>query len=146
MKFAGGLTNFRLSFLTALVSVFCYGAAGFFDLGSWAFGVVAFGQFMFGISNAGFNLANATTGINLAPPGQTTLYVNALMIVLGLRGIVMPMLVSVFLRWAGLFSALAASIGVAAICSLISIIPGIDAMGNRSRPKLETDETARSAP
>ena len=100
---------------------------------------------MFGISNAGFNLANATTGINLAPPGQTTLYVNALMIVLGLRGIVMPMLVSVFLRWAGLFSALAASIGVAGICSLISIIPGIDAMTNRSRPKLETDEPARSA-
>ena len=140
MKFTGGLTNFRLSFMTALVSVLCYGSAGFFDLGSWAFGVVAFGQFMFGISNAGFNLANATTGINLAPPGQTTLYVNALMIVLGLRGIVMPMLVSVFLRWAGLFSALAASIGVAAVCSLISIIPGIDAMGDLSKPRLETQE------
>jgi Major Facilitator Superfamily len=142
MKFIGGLTNFRLSFMTALVSVLCYGAAGFFDLGSWALAVVAFGQFMFGISNAGFNLANATTGINLAPPGQTTLYVNALMIVLGVRGIVMPIVVSVFLRWAGLFSALAVSIGVAAVCSLISVVPGIDAMGDRSKPKLETEESA----
>jgi hypothetical protein len=141
MKFTGGLTNFRLSFMTALVSVCCYGAAGFFDLGSWALVVVAFGQFMFGISNAGFNLANATTGINLAPPGQTTLYVNALMIVLGLRGIVMPMVVSVFLRWAGLLNALAASIGVAAVSSLISVVPGIDAMDDRSKPKLETEQT-----
>ena len=145
MKFAGGLTNFRLSFITALVSVICFGVAGFFDLGSWAFGVIAFAKFMFGISNAGFNVAIATTGINLAPPGQTTLYVNALMIVLGARGMVMPMLVSVFLRWAGLFSALATSIGVAAVCSLISVIPGIDAMADRSRPKLETEESARSA-
>jgi hypothetical protein len=87
-------------------------------------------------------LANATTGINLAPPGQTTLYVNALMIVLGVRGIVMPIVVSVFLRWAGLFSALAVSIGVAAVCSLISVVPGIDAMGDRSKPKLETEESA----
>jgi hypothetical protein len=145
MKFAGGLTNFRLSFITALLSVLGLGAAGFFDLGSWAFPVIALAKFMFGISNAGFNVAIATTGINLAPPGQTTLYVNAFMIVLGARGMIMPMLVSVFLHWAGLFSALAASIGVAAFCSLISVIPGIDAMGDRSRPKPEVEKSARSA-
>jgi hypothetical protein len=53
--------------------------------------------------------------------------------------------VSLFLRWADLISALAASIGVAAVCSLISVVPGIDAMGDRSRPKLATGKSARIA-
>jgi len=56
---------------------------------------------------AGINLANATTGIDLAPPGQpATVYVNALMVVLGLRGMMMPMAVSIFLHSAGLVTAL----------------------------------------
>jgi hypothetical protein len=134
MKFAGGLTNFRLSFLTALAAMLCWVTAGVVELGAWAFPVIGLGQFIFGISVAGFNLANATTGINLAPPGQpTTVYVNALMVVLGLRGMVMPMAVSVFLHWAGLVTALGVSLGVCVICSLIVLLPGIDAMPGRAQ-------------
>jgi hypothetical protein len=146
MKFAGGLTNFRLSFVTALASVSCYCTAAFLEVGPWSFAIIAVGQFLFGISTGGFNIANATTGANLGRGAQTTLYVNALMIVLGLRGIVMPMAVSMFLRWAGLGSALVASLGVCVVCSLISVLPGIDAMAHRSTPEREPEAPARAAP
>ncbi|MFH0965801.1 MAG: MFS transporter [Planctomycetota bacterium] len=126
LRFAGGISNFRLCFVSSAAAMAIFLIAGSADLGRWRFGVLACGEFAFGISAAGFQLAIQTTGLSLAGPGQSTLYVNALMIVQGLRGMIAPILVAMTLRYAGLQPTLIASVAVAMVCATLVLLPGID--------------------
>jgi hypothetical protein len=75
-----------------------------------------------------FDLAMQTTGINLAPPGKTTLYVNTLLIVQGTRGMLMPLLVAVIIKWWGMEPALTATLILGVLCAVMVMIPNIDAL------------------
>lgn len=126
LRFAGGVSNFRLCFASSSVAMIVFLVAGLAGPGPWTFALLACGEFAFGISAAGFQLAVQTTGLSLAGPGQTTLYVNALMIVQGLRGLVAPILVATTLRYAGLHPTLIASVIVALLCAALVMLRGID--------------------
>ena len=75
LRFVGGISNYRLRFGESSVTMLVYAAVAFGDPGPWSFTMMAVGAFVFGISLAGFSLAMQTTGINLAPPGRTTLVI-----------------------------------------------------------------------
>jgi len=126
LRFAGGISNFRLCFTSSAAAMIIFLIAGLTDLGRWTFALLACGEFAFGISAAGFHLAMQTTGLSLAGPDQITLYVNAIMVVQGLRGLVAPILVAVVLRYAGLQPTLIASVAVALLCAALVMLPKID--------------------
>jgi len=127
LRFAGGITNFRLCFAGSAVATTLFLIAGVIEAGPSAlFALLACGELAFGISAAGFIIAVQTTGHSLAGPGQSTLYVNALMIVQGVRGMIAPLLVATALRFAGLAATLMASVGVAVVCTTMVMLPGID--------------------
>ena len=130
LRFAGGVTNFRLCFASAAAAMTLFLIAGFSDVGGWTFALLACGELTFGVSAAGFVLAMQTTGLSLAGPGESTLYVNALMIVQGLRGMIAPILVATVLRYAGLGPTLVASVVVALVCAGLVMLPGIDGRGS----------------
>ncbi len=132
LRFAGGISNYRLCFGASSVAMLVYGAVAFNDPGPWSFAMMGIGAFVFGISLAGFSLAMQTTGINLAPPGKTTLYVNALMIVLGVRGMVMPLLSAKVVGTWDIRTALTVSIVVACVCAGAVLMPGIDGRAVRA--------------
>jgi hypothetical protein len=123
LRFSGGVSNYRWCFVSAGVAMIIFFLAGTRDVGAWTFWALAAGQLCFGLSVAVFDLAMQTTGINLAPEGKTTLYVNTLLIVQGLRGIIMPLLVASVLQWWGLTPALSISLGVGVLCALIVALP-----------------------
>ena len=133
LRFAGGITNFRLCFAGSAAATTLFLIAGVIDAGpSTVFALLACGELSFGISAAGFVLAVQTTGHSLAGPGQSTLYVNALMVVQGVRGMIAPILVATALRYAGMLATLIVSVGVAVVCTTMVMLPGIDG-GERRR-------------
>lgn len=132
LRFSGGISNYRLGFGAAFVTMLLFGFVAFDDPGPWSFMLTAAGEFVFGISVAGFMLATQTTGINLAPPGRTTLYVNALMVVIGVRGMVMPLFSAKVMDLWGLRTAIAASVVIACGCALVVFVPGIDGKAKRA--------------
>ena len=134
LRFAGGISNFRLCFTSSACALVIYGIVGLNEPGDWSFWILACGAFAFGISLVGFSLAMQTTGLNLAPPGKTTLYVNALMIVLGVRGMFMPILTAEALNLWGLRTTLIISMGVALGCAAVVLLPGIDGPANTAEP------------
>ena len=132
LRFAGGISNFRLCFVASAVALGLYGSASVLGTGGGSLAVLSCGELVFGLSLAGFTLAMQTTGISLAPAGKTTVYVNALMVILGLRGIIMPLLTAeVLARW-GLEVALISSLTVACGCALVVLVPGIDGRQTRA--------------
>ena len=66
--------------MLALAGVALFVFAAIVDLGPGVFPFMVVANFIYGVSSAGFVLATQTTAINLAPPGKTALYVNALMV------------------------------------------------------------------
>lgn len=126
LRFHGGVTNYRLCYSTAAISIALIMVVGFADVGTAAFAILVPANMVFGISAAGFLLATQTTAINLAPQDKTTVYVNSLMIVQGARGILAPLLVAAVLQWFSLHAALIVSASVVAVCVGIAWIPGID--------------------
>jgi hypothetical protein len=92
-RFPGGLANFRVVFAGAAVAVLCFLAAG--RLIDRPAGIVAtvFGNIAFAVSVSFFEVGIKTTALQLAPEGKSTIYVNALMIVFGIRGVLWPIVV-----------------------------------------------------
>jgi hypothetical protein len=131
LRFAGGITNFRLSFIAATFAVTCYLITGFVELGELAFWVLGIGQFLFGISLAGFNIALPTTGINLATAvRQHSTSTQSVVLSLGDADAACRRLSPAGLQdsrchfWITM-------VGLA--CSVIVPIPGIDAMTGTGR-------------
>ncbi|MAE62657.1 MAG: hypothetical protein CMJ18_00165 [Phycisphaeraceae bacterium] len=126
LRFAGGVTNFRLCFGAASLAMLVYLAVACGVPDSWSMPLMAIGGFLFGGSFAVFGIAMQTTGINLAPPGCTTLYVNAIMIVIGVRGMIMPLVSAEVVKLWGVRTAITVSVIVSCGCLVIAMIPGID--------------------
>ena len=122
----GGVTNFRLCFGAASLAMLVYLAVACGVPDSWSMPLMAIGGFLFGGSFAVFGIAMQTTGINLAPPGCTTLYVNAIMIVIGVRGMIMPLVSAEVVKLWGVRTAITVSVIVSCGCLVIAMIPGID--------------------
>ncbi|MBT3275694.1 MAG: hypothetical protein HN368_21245 [Spirochaetales bacterium] len=126
MRFRGGITNFRLCFAGSGAAVLIYLVIGLSGPDSSSFIPLIIASFLFGISNGGFVIATQTVGINLAPEGKTTLYVNALMIVQGVRGILFPLITAAALAAFGIKGALVITAAIAIFCASVVWIPGID--------------------
>lgn len=126
IKFQGGITNFRLCFSGTFGAMLIYLWVGLFNLGSLSFWFLALANFVFGISGAGFALAMQTTAISLAPPHQVTLYVNGLMVIQGLRGMLAPFLVAAVLNSYGMQAGLLISTAISFFCGVAVWVPGID--------------------
>ena len=131
LSMGGGITNFRLCFAGSLVSSILLVPAVFFDLGGLAFWVLLVSQFVMGIGVTGFVLGTHTAALNIAPGGQETLFVNAMMIVLGLRGMLLPLLVAAVIRAAGVELALVITLLCVTCCAVAVALPGAD---GRQRP------------
>lgn len=123
LRFRGGIANFRLCFLASSAAMLTYLLTWFTPLKTHPFWALACGNLLFGASNAVWNLAIQTTAHNLASPGKGTLAVNSLMIVIGIRGMLAPLLVAAFLGWAGIGVTLSVSLVVAIICAATATTP-----------------------
>ena len=134
LRFTGGVTNYSLCYNTGAVAIvlFLVVEFAFPGGGTAAFVLLAVGSFIFGLSAAGFVLATQTTAINLAPPGKTTVYVNSLMVVQGLRGMLCPLLVAGLAAWGGLRSVLIVSLIVGIFCAVVVWLPNADGGSNDS--------------
>ena len=126
IKFRGAVSNFKLCFLSAAAAVFfCFGVVLLFPE-KWAFTGMALSNFCYGVTATGFSLAMQTIAPNIAKPEQNTLYVNSIMFVQGLRGLVLPIIVAVVAEYAGLRTTLVITLVIGAICGAVVLIPGID--------------------
>jgi len=128
LKFTGGLSNYRWCYVAGGIASVIYYIVGTSPPGAWTFPALVAAQLSFGMGVAVFDLAMQTTGINLAPPGKTTLYVNTLLIVQGTRGMLMPLLVAVIIKWWGMEPALTATLILGVLCAVMVMIPNIDAL------------------
>lgn len=128
LRFAGGLSNYRWCYLSSGAATLAYFTVGMSEAGWWTFPGLLVAQLCSGVAVSIFDLAMKTTGINLAPEGKTTLYVNTLLIVQGLRGMIMPLLVAATLSWWGMGPALSIYLSVGLTCAAIVMIPNIDAL------------------
>ena len=126
ISFQGGISNFRLCFVSSAAGVALFVFAAIVDLGPGAFPFMVVANFIYGVSSAGFVLATQTTAINLAPPGKTALYVNALMVIQGGRGLATPLLMILFLNTFGMIPALVSALAVGLLCAAAVYLPGID--------------------
>lgn len=128
LKFVGGLSNYRWCYVGAGIATVIYFVVGTSATAWWTFWALVAAQLSFGAGVAVFDLAMQTTGINLAPPGKTTLYVNTLLIVQGTRGVVMPILVAAVISTWGMAPALTATVALGVLCAGIVLLPNIDAL------------------
>jgi hypothetical protein len=126
LSFRGGITNFRLCFTATAIGSLALLAGGSLPVGVWTLPLLAAGELFYGLSIAVFVLAVQTTGLSLAGGGSVTLYVNALMIVLGVRGIIAPLLVAWVLKLAGLLPTLIITAVITWVCVGLVLLPRID--------------------
>ena len=132
LPFSGGISNYRLCFIGTLAAFSLYLVVGFMDFQTFSFVLLVAANLIFGIAGAGFIIATQTTALNLASPEQVTIYVNGLMVVQGVRGMIAPVAVAGVLQGFGIKATLIITTAVALFCALIVCIPGID--GKRSTP------------
>ncbi len=118
--FPGGIRNFRSAFAAALVSVCLYWVVALAGQFPAAIVLLALANFSFGIAVSNFMVAIQTTAIQLAPEGKTTLYVNAQMIVFGLRGLFWPFAVGLLLQTVSLVPTLSLSVLATLACAVIT--------------------------
>lgn len=130
LRLLGGTTNFRLCFGASLVSVVLLVVAALWVTGRPVFWVLVAGQFAMGIGVTGFVLGTHTAALNLAPAGREALFVNAMMVVLGLRGMLVPLLVAAVIRAAGVEWALLVGLLCVLCCAALVVHPGAE----RDRP------------
>lgn len=123
LAFRGGLSNYRLCYSSSAAAVAVFMVVGFAETGALTFPLLAAGNVMFGVSVAGFVLATQTTAINLAPADKVTVYVNSLMIVQGLRGMLAPLAVAASLKCLGLPITLIVSAAVGLCCTFAAWMP-----------------------
>ena len=129
LRFRGGITNFRLCYSGSALAMVIYGLVSFGFVKELSFWVMALGNFIFGIAGAGFQLAIQTTALNLSPPDKTTLYVNAIMIIQGFRGMLAPLLVAAVFSARGMAISFVVMLCVSLLCATVVFIPGIDGKG-----------------
>ena len=130
LRLLGGTTNFRLCFGASLVSVVLLAVAVLFVAGPAAFWLLVAGQLAMGIGVTGFVLGTHTAALNIAPAGREALFVNAMMVVLGLRGMLVPLLIAAVIRAAGVEWALLVGLLCVLCCTALVVLPGAE----RERP------------
>ena len=126
----GGTNNFRLCFGASLVSAALLVVAVLFVAGGPVFWVLVASQLAMGIGVTGFVLGTHTAALNIAPAGREALFVNAMMVVLGLRGMLVPLLVAAVIRAAGVEWAALVSLLCVLCCTALVVLPGAE----RDRP------------
>ena len=92
---------------------------------------MALSNFCYGVSAAGFSLAMQTVAPNIARPEENRLYVNSIMFVQGLRGLVLPIVVAAVAEYTGLPFTLSVTLLIGVICAGLVLLPGVD---GRSKP------------
>ena len=130
LRLLGGTTNFRLCFGASLVSAVLLVVAVLWVTGGPVFWLLVAGQLAMGIGVTGFVLGTHTAALNIAPAGREALFVNAMMAVLGLRGMLVPLLVAAVIRVAGVEWALLVSLLCVLCCTALVVHPGAE----RDRP------------
>ncbi len=130
LRLLGGTTNFRLCFGASLISAVLLVVAVLFVSGRPVFWVLVAGQLAMGIGVTGFVLGTHTAALNIAPAGREALFVNAMMVVLGLRGMLVPLLVAAVIRAAGVEWALLVGLLCVLCCAALVVHPGAE----RDRP------------
>ena len=130
LRLLGGTTNFRLCFGASLVSAVLLVVAVLFVSGPPVFWVLVASQLAMGIGVTGFVLGTHTAALNIAPAGREALFVNAMMVVLGLRGMLVPLLVAAVIRAAGVEWAALVSLLCVLCCTALVVLPGAE----RDRP------------
>ena len=131
LRMRGGTTNFRLCFAASLVSALVLAPTVLFASGPPAFWLLVASQFAMGVGVTGFVLGTHTAALNLAPAGREALFVNAMMVVLGLRGMLLPILVAAVIRAAGVELAVLIGLLCVLCCTALALLPGSSA---RERP------------
>ena len=126
IPFSGGITNYRLCFIGSLAAISLYLIVGLLDFQALFFILLLTANLIFGIAGAGFIIATQTTAINLAPPQRVTIYVNGLMVIQGVRGMLAPLAVAWVLDVWGIVTSLIITTVIALFCVLIVYIPNID--------------------
>jgi hypothetical protein len=111
-----GVRNFRLPFLFAFVALVSFFLVGVIEQPRLGFWILVVGNLLFGFAISSFSVSVQTTAIALAPKDKTTLYVNAMMIVFGMRGLYWPFIVGLILRSFGFAATLAVMAAVTAVC------------------------------
>jgi hypothetical protein len=128
LRFQGGITNFRLCFVATAIGSLLLLIGGSLPVGAWTLPLLAGGELFYGLSISVFVLAVQITGLRLAGSGSVTLYVNALMIVVGVRGIIAPLLVAWVLQLVGLQLTLIITVVITWTCVGLVMLPGIDGL------------------
>ena len=123
LRLLGGTTNFRLCFGASLVSAVLLVVAVLPVTGRPAFWLLVAGQLAMGIGVTGFVLGTHTAALNIAPAGDEALFVNAMMVVLGLRGMLVPLLVAAVIRAAGVEWALLVGLLCVLCCTALVVLP-----------------------
>lgn len=134
LRFRGGITNFRLCYSGSALAMVIYGLVAFGLVENLSFWVMALGNFIFGIAGAGFQLAIQTTALNLSPSDKTTLYVNAIMIIQGSRGMLAPILVAAVFSSVGMEISFVIMLCVSFFCAAVVFVPGIDGKARLPAP------------
>lgn len=123
LKHPGGFANFRPAFLAASVAIVCFLVGGIVATPDGALVLLVAANACFGLSISGFEVALQTTAIGLAPRGFTSLYVNALMIVFGIRGLLWPVAVGSAMQLTGHLVMLGLCLASAIGCVLLTFSP-----------------------
>ena len=126
LRLLGGTTNFRLCFGASLVSAVLLVVAVLFVSGPPVLWVLVASQLAMGIGVTGFVLGTHTAALNIAPAGREALFVNAMMVVLGLRGMLVPLLVAAVIRAAGVEWAALVSLLCVLCCTALVVLPGAE--------------------
>ena len=132
LRLLGGTSNFRLCFAASLVAILLLAVAVLFVAGRPAFWVLAASQFSMGIGVTGFVLGTHTAALNIAPAGREALFVNAMMVVLGLRGMLTPLLVAAVIRVAGVELAVLVGLLCVLCCTALVVPPASRSAGIES--------------
>ena len=112
----GGVRNFWLPFVFAFVSLVSFFLVDVINRPQLGFWTLAEANLLFGFAISSFAVSVQTTAIALAPKDKTTLYVNAMMIVFGMRGLYWPFIVGLILRFFNISITFAVMAVVTAIC------------------------------
>ena len=141
LKQRGGVCNFRVPFCFAGFSVFCYLAVSLMTPSPGLIWILIGASFSFGFAVSSFAVMIQTTAIALAPEGKTSLYVNAMMILFGFRGLFWPILVGVMLRYLTLVPTLAVSAAATVLSTSITFsrAPGSRGPGSRGHVAADGD-------
>ena len=132
LRLLGGTSNFRLCFAASLVAILLLAVAVLFVAGRPVFWVLAASQFSMGIGVTGFVLGTHTAALNIAPAGREALFVNAMMVVLGLRGMLTPLLVAAVIRVAGVELAVLVGLLCVLCCTALVVPPASRSAGIES--------------